>query len=65
MNQDSEEQVPSTPALLASIKRIIKLHKHVSPGRVMVCANLLRKAKEFGDGQGRIKPLTCGGAEGI
>ena len=52
MNQDSEEQVPSTPALLASIKRIVKLHKHVNPGRVMVCANLLRKAKEFEDGQG-------------
>jgi hypothetical protein len=26
-------QVPSTPALLASIKRIVKLHKHVNPGR--------------------------------
>jgi hypothetical protein len=33
MNQDSEEQVPSTLALLASIKRIVKLHKHVNPGR--------------------------------
>jgi hypothetical protein len=32
---------------------------------MMVCANLLRNAKEFGDGQGRIKPLTCDGAEGI